>query len=108
MGEARYTLTAAEYWEWRTTIAELRQAELMEEKYELQHKLMQKDAEITMVRAQVFAKTKLDASKQAKEMAKQEYDRFKKALEGALGYSLNGKMIDDLTFEVKELPEEPK
>lgn len=106
MEEKRTTLTAAEYWEWMTTIRDLRNSENYIKIAQLEHKLLLKDAELLGVRAQLFLRTKLDAAQQAKDSAQKEYERYKKVLEESLGYSLNEKMIDDLTFEVKDIPKD--
>lgn len=95
-------LKAEQYWEWRTTIAEM---QLAEERYKCgqsQHNEMSKDLEIARLRTFIF-KQNLTTSKEKAELAKQEYTNFKEKLEKELGISLNNKAIDDVTFEIKEI-----
>lgn len=105
-GEVRACLTPAEYWEWRTTIAELNCEKQNYYKTEMEFKLLQKDAEIHAVRMQLFQRTRMDAAKDALRNMQTEYERFTGVLEKSLGQSLKNKVIDDVTFEVKELPDE--
>jgi hypothetical protein len=104
--EVRKCLTPVEYWEWRTTIAELNTEKQNYYKTEMEFKLLQKDAEIHAVRMQLFQRTRMDAVKDALRNAQAEYERFTGVLEKSLGQSLKNKVIDDVTFEVKELPDE--
>ena len=94
-----------QYWEWRTTIAEMNTAKEAHKNSVLDLKLMQKEAEIMSIRSQLFLKTTVEAKKEDFETASKEYDRFKKVIEDSIGTSLNGKMIDDVTLEVKDLPD---
>lgn len=102
----RNALTAAEYWEWRTTIGELDIEKQKLANAHLEFKILQRDAEIHAVRQQLFLRTRMDAAKQSLEKAKAEYERFKGVLEESLGQSLNNKVIDDITFEVSDAPSE--
>jgi len=99
-------LTPAQYWEWRTTIVEMQVCKTQLREAELELKLMQKDAELLAVRAMLFAKTKVESLKAANDASKVEYERFKKVLEDSLGETLSGKMIDEVTYEIKDLPSE--
>jgi len=104
--EPRLVLTAAEYWEWRTTISEMHRAEEKLNNALLGHKVMQKEAEILAVRSQLYQRNIVDGAREKVEEAKSEYNRFKEQLEKALGTTLSGKLIDDITFEIRGLPEE--
>lgn len=106
MEEVKTKLTAAQYWEWRTTLTELQVAREKHRISELEHKLLQKEAENLGIRTQLFIRTRMESSKQALGTTLAEYERFKGALEQCLGLSLNNKVIDDVTFEIKELPEQ--
>jgi hypothetical protein len=104
--QIRTALSPAEYWEWRTTIAEL---EVRKQKLlcsELQHKVMTKEAETHVVRQQLFLRTRMEAAKTALLEAQSEYERYKGVLEKSLGQSLSNKVIDDITFEIREMPDE--
>lgn len=100
------TLEAGQYWEWRTTIAELETARVLSEKTALELKVMALETEKLALRTELFKRTQLKAVHDKVELSKREYDLTKKRLEDALGVSLSGKMIDDVTFEVKDLPKQ--
>jgi hypothetical protein len=108
MKEQKNSLTPAQYWEWRTTIAEREIALQKLNVTQLEYKVLMRDAENLSIRTQLFLRTRMEAAKGAFEQARAEYERFKGVLENDLGQSLNNKVIDDITFEVKELPEEMK
>lgn len=97
-------LTPAQYWEWRTTIAELeiKKEKLEREKLSLQ--LMNRDTELLAVRTQLFLRTRMESAANAVKDAQTEYDRFKGVLEKSVGQSLNNKLIDEITYEIKEVP----
>lgn len=99
-------LTPSEYWEWRTTISEMDEARERYLRIETELKVLQRDAEIVSLRAKLHQKTMVDSAKAGLQISKDEYERYKKALEERLGFSLNNKLIDDMTFEVKDLPED--
>ncbi len=98
-------LTPAEYWEWRTTIAEMQIAQLQLRCNELEVKVLAKDAEILATRTKLHSVSAVGGAQKRLDEAKAEYARIKEALEGRLGVSLNKKVIDDVTYEVKDLPE---
>lgn len=104
--EIKSALSPVEYWEWRTTISDLETEKQKLLKAELEYKLLQRDAEIHAIRQQLFLRTRMDAAKQGFLKAQAEYERFKGVLEKSLGQSLNNKIIDDITFEVREVPDE--
>lgn len=104
----RNNLTPAEYWEWRATIADVEIAKRNILNATLELKLMQKDAEMIALRQQVFRLGKLNALQDVLKASQKEYDRYKLALEKLVGQSLSNTMIDDFTFEIKPLPEDPK
>lgn len=99
-------LSPAQYWEWRTTISEMQTAQAQHKISELELKLMQKDAEIQIARIQLFQKLKVEQSQKSFEAAQAEYKRFKEVLEKDLDVSLNDKIIDEVTFEIKDVPKE--
>jgi len=95
-----------EYWEWRCTIAEMQCEKHKYLSAEATVKLLQKNVETAEAQVKLFAATALRAAREGSDAAKSEYFRFKKSLEEKLGTSLDNKVIDDLTFEVKSLPKE--
>lgn len=98
-------LTPEQYWEWRTTIAELDIAKKALEIANLQLSATAKDIEILSVKAQVFKSDVISSKKREVSDAELEYLNTKKRIEGLLGISLNGKLIDAATFEVKDAPQ---
>lgn len=104
----REQLTPSEYWEWRTTIAEMEVARLKQRCVELELKFLQKDAELGAAKIEIFKRTRLETARLKLEDSRSEYNKFKENLEKIVGQSLNDKMIDDVTFEIKPLPNEPK
>lgn len=99
-------LDAGQYWEWRTTIAELETAKVLAEKAALELKVLALETEKLALRTELFKRSQVKAAHDKVELSKREYDLTKKRLEDVLGVSLSGKMIDDVTFEVKDLPKQ--
>ena len=95
-------LKPEQYWEWRTTIAEMQLAERDFRIGNMQAENMTKDLEILRLKLSLF-KNNLDVLSSKRDAAKKEYDDMKKKLEGQLKISLSGCVIDDITFEVKRL-----
>lgn len=103
----RTTLTAGEYWQWRNTITEKWLADAKLNARQLELKVMSREAEMAQMRMQLHRQA-VDACVASVEAAKQVYDETKAALEAKLGFSLNGKLIDDVTFEIKEIEDDAK
>ena len=99
-------LSAGEYWEWRTTITEMNIKKSELKNTELEFKLLQKESEMLAIRQQLFIRTRMDAAKNGLQEAQTEYERFKTVLEKSVGMSLSNKIIDDITFEIRDLPDE--
>lgn len=95
-------LTAAQYWEWRTTIEELKSAKLSDEVTKLKRDAMEREIENKKLRLALF-KDVLRASAHQSKKAKDEYDRYKKVLEGELEMALDGCVISDVDFSVQKL-----
>jgi len=66
--------------------------------------LQMKDMENLRLNYEV-KKTKMESIKAQTKAARKEYDDFTSKIESELGISLKGKVIDDVSFEVKELVE---
>ncbi|HZX13705.1 MAG TPA: hypothetical protein VFF49_04820 [Thermodesulfobacteriota bacterium] len=103
----RTALSPVEYWEWRTTIAELEVSKQALARAELEYKLLQKEIDNFVSYQKIFFYTKFSQAKTKFQEMQSEYDKFKLGLEKNLGQSLNNKIIDDISFEIKELPAEP-
>lgn len=104
--ETKTSLTPEQYWEWRSTIAELEIAKKAHDIANLQVASAKKDNEILALKAQVFSLTSLKTAEKAVREAQEDYTNTKNRLEGLLGISLNGKIIDALTLEVKDAPQD--
>lgn len=101
-GKAIGKLTSEQYWEWRTTVAEMRVAELEYKVANHQNSLLFKDVEISKFKAIIHGQTVVTNLLGKSEDAKNEYQKFRKELENKVGCSLEGKIIDD-SFVVREL-----
>jgi len=99
-------LSPVQYWEWRCTISDMHLAKKEQEKAVLELKLLQKEAELHAVRQSLFQNSRMETANQNVKSSVTEYERFKKQLEEAIGQSLSGKLIDDMTFEIKDLSNE--
>ena len=97
-------LTPGEYWEWRTTIEEVKTAELEMRIAVQDQNTIVAQAEIARLRAALHqAQNHIETSKQKIAAAKQEYQSTKERIEKRLGVSLAGQVISDSTFEVQDL-----
>jgi len=99
-------LSPAQYWEWRTTVTELHLAQKDAEKSQAELKILHKEAELCAIRAQLFQSTRMEATKHGVTAAQKEYERYTKVLEDSLGLSLKNKIIDDITYEIRDVPEQ--
>jgi hypothetical protein len=108
MSEKPKKLTGAQYWEWRTTISEMNEAQAKYEAARNQAQFLVASSEIATLKAAVFKLSNLRTSTDNAEAAKAEYSRFKSELEKKVKTSLSGKVIDDVTFEIRELEPDPK
>lgn len=96
-------ISPEKYWEWRNTITQMWLAQEKLKLSEAELKIKQKDAELLTTRAQLFMFANVNVAKQKVEEAKAKYFEFKSVLERELGMSLDGKAINDVTFEVMGL-----
>lgn len=101
-------LTAGQYWRWRNTITEMWLADQKLKSAELELKFRAKEVEVLQAKMQVFVEAAVKVRKSEADEAKSEYFNLKRELEKELAITLDGKVIDDVTFEIRELEEEPK
>lgn len=94
------------YWEWRCTIEELNSAKIKERSVHLEKELKQKEIEINKLRLALFRETVTSARQGAIE-AQKEYEKMKQRIEEEIEMSLNGCVIDDISYEVKKIDDEP-
>ena len=99
-------LSPAQYWEWRTTVTELHLAQKDLEKTQAELKILHKETELCAIRAQLFQSIRMEATKHGLTAAQKEYERYTKVLEDSLGLSLKNKIIDDITYEIRDVPDQ--
>ena len=95
------------YWEWRCTIEELKSAKLNEKRVHLEKELKQKELEINKLRLSLFRET-VASARRSTTNAQTEYEKMKQRIEDEIGMSLNGCVIDDISYEVKKFEEGEK
>jgi len=94
------------YWEWRCTIEELKAAKLNEKRVHLEKELKQKEIEINKLRLALFRES-VSSARKGVTSAETEYEKMKQRIEDKIGMSLNNCVIDDISYEVKKLEDEP-
>lgn len=90
------------YWQWRTTIEEVKVAKLDRRRVELEKQTMLQDIEIKQLRLKLFQKV-IEKAEQEVISVDAEYKRMREEVEKAVGMSLEDCVISDVTFEVKKL-----
>jgi len=99
-------LSEGQYYKWRLTIEELDHAKTLQSKASLEFKIKQLEYENASLRVRVSTDL-LRNGKEGVSIAEKEYQRVKAEIEGALAISLNDKMIDPYTYQVKDVPKQP-
>lgn len=94
------------YWEWRCTIEELERAKLKEKSVHQEKEIKHRDMEILKLRTALF-RTEVSSARQGVIKAQDEYKRMKEKIEKEIGMSLNNCVIDDISYEVKKIDEQP-
>lgn len=95
-------LKPANYWEWRTLIAEMQNANLELKAKEHLLALMEKDLELYRLKTAMF-KRDMESSKERVVQTKNDYEEYKKKLETKIKHSLNNCVIDDISHEVRKI-----
>jgi len=93
--KTKTALTAAQYWEWRTTIEEMKTANLILENQILKFEGVKREWV-----------SKINSAKEKVNAAEVEYKRIMDLLEKDLGTSLKNKIIDDINFGISDIPSE--
>lgn len=94
-----------EYWEWRFKLAEIK---ISEKEYQLEFKnyqLLEKEQELLRLRL-IHAKNTLSAKKDETDLMKKQYQEFLDQYKKSTGLDIKGKIIDEITFEIKEESEQ--
>lgn len=98
-------LKPEQYWYWRYLISDWKRGEL-EAKIELaSNESMAKDIELLRLR-QMLHKNKVKNLIETATLLEKNYKDYKDTLEKDLGVTLNNTVIDDVTFEIKNISEE--
>lgn len=105
MNNENAKLNADMYWEWRTTVEELKSAKLNERRIHLERELLNKEIENKKMRLALFKETVTSAQSEVLKATK-EYEKMKQRIEEKVGFSINNCVIDDITLEVKKLTED--
>jgi len=98
-------LAPHEYWEWRCAISDMGAARKEKDLTEAQLIALRKDIEIASLKARLFELVQVETAKAKLENSTNEYNQNKTKLEMVHQVSLSGKMIDEVTYEIKELQE---
>lgn len=102
MDEILGTMTKEQMYRWKASMYEY----LWKEKeYECEAKhfgLLEKDLEIARLRSVLF-KSQVQAKKDTAAEFKRRYDEVLDQLKEELGFDIKGKVIDDITLEVKDV-----
>jgi len=101
--EVLAVLSPADYWEWRTTVEELDHSDTKLVNMNLKLKLMETQQRMLSMEMALFRNQVSDAT-ETKELAMQEYKKFKEKLEEIYEISLSDCVIRD-TFEVIKTPQ---
>lgn len=96
-------LSPRDYWEWRTTLTEVELEKAKHSLVEQRFLAMQKDIEMAQVKRQLFFSSVLQQQKEDLGRVEKGAEDWRIALEARIGISLKGCIIDDVTFEVKQL-----
>ena len=101
-------LSDALYWEWRTTIEELESSRLRVKISEHQKQVMSRDLEIFSLKSTILkynlnkASGEVASAKKTVESYEAEYEKMKEKIEKELDITLENKVIDPFTYEVKD------
>lgn len=97
-------LNGQEYFEWMTSLEQMNVANEKKRSAELEHELIKKDIQILNMKLELNKHIVVKSAYDKAEDVKKEYTRFLKELELKKGFVVRGKIIDPITFEVKDDP----
>lgn len=95
-------LAPATYWEWRCCINEMDVARKDLDIATLKYETMLKDQEIARLKSSLF-KVNISSIESKLTLTKEEYHKMKQKIEAEIGCTLDGKVIDDINYEIKPL-----
>jgi len=96
-------LTGEQFWQWKHLISEMFKTKKEKELCESQLINLRKDIEIANMKAKLFELSQIETSKDKIEASTKAYNDYKNELEKVHKISLSGKIIDEVTYEIKEL-----
>jgi hypothetical protein len=94
-------LTPADYWEWRTSIEEMKQQELKVELATLRQKYLETETKCLNLQAALFTQTLKQTTAQ-RDNYKKEYLAHIEKLENKYGVDLKDCIIGDINYEVRK------
>lgn len=95
-------LSPEQFWKWQSYLFDVQKKELEYQSEQRYLGMLEKDLEIARLKAMIF-KNSLDAKKAQVNSCKEKYAEVISAIEEAAGFKISGNIVDDVTFEVKEL-----
>lgn len=97
------SLKPEQYWKWRHCIEIMNHNNTKVKLGQLMMSFMDKDVEIQKLKLELYKLNRFKVLEEQAEDSKKEYEALKKEIEQEIGQSLNNCVIDDNTFEVKNL-----
>ena len=90
------------YWEYRTTLEELKGAKLNQKRVHLEKELMNKEIENKKLKLALFKET-VGAAHRSVSLREQDLEQIKQRIEEELGTTLDNCAIDPYTYEVRPI-----
>ena len=101
--ETTKRLTGEQFWQWKYYISEMFKAKKEKDLADAQLIAMRKDIEIANLKAKLFELTQCENSRAKIDDTTKAYNDYKNELEIVHKISLSGKIVDEVTYEIKEL-----
>ena len=95
-------LTEVQFYKWRLAIEKMKLSDKQKELVVTQMKVKELEVQNLTLRANIF-RGSIHQSNEECNLFKHEYDKLKEELEGEIGFSLNNKVIDEITFDIKDI-----
>lgn len=96
-------LSGEQFWKWSSSIEAMHHAETRLKCMQLMLNNMERELEIQKLRSVIFKAQQVKSAEEGVQLKKQHYEELKVEFEKELGMSLNGCVIDEVTFEVKKI-----
>lgn len=95
-------LKKEQFYYWRFSVENMRHAETQTKLEERNLALLAKEIEITQLRVALY-KNKIGVAQNFAKEAQAAYHKAREEIEKTLGFTLKDTVVDEVTFEVKEL-----